>query len=54
MLYNAGETFVLSAGSKMQIRDNETGEIVNRLNETVPDDKQWSVSISLSIIETSV
>lgn len=47
-----GETFELSAGKQLQIRDNETGEVVNRLSETVPAGKAWSVTIDVAIAET--
>jgi len=47
-----GETFTLSAGKQIQIRDNETGSIVNRLALTVPAGKAWSVTIDISIAET--
>jgi len=47
-----GETFVLSAGKQIQIRDNESGEVVNRFSETVPSGKVWSVTIDVAIAET--
>ena len=47
-----GETFTMSAGKTLQIRDNETGEIVNRFDESVPAGKAWHVTIDISIAET--
>lgn len=46
------ETFDLSAGKQIQIRDNETGEILNRFNEAVPSGKKWVVTIDVAIVET--
>ena len=47
-----GETFTMSAGKRLQIRDNETGEIIDRFDETVPTGKAWTVTIDISIAET--
>jgi len=52
ILYRGDETFGLSAGTRMQVRDNETGDPVNRFNESVPAGKKWSVRILLEITET--
>jgi len=54
VVYYDGEEFQLSAGTRMQLRDNETGEIVNRLDEIVPAGKVWNVSVYVSVIETDV
>jgi len=49
-----GDVFDLSAGNRIQLRDNGTGETVDRLNEVVPAGKSWHVEISIVITETSV
>jgi len=46
-----GEIFTLSAGKQLQVRDNESGSVVNRLNETVPAGKAWTVTIDITIAE---
>ena len=48
-----GDVFSLSAGSRIQIRDNETGEAVDRLNEIVPAGKSWQIEMTIVITETS-
>jgi len=54
-VYYDGDEFSMSAGKSLQIRDNETGEIVNRLTVTVPNGKAWNtVRIYLTVIETDV
>ena len=52
--YDGQVNLELSAGTRFQIRDNETGDIVYELNEVVPANKAWIVGISLSIYETDV
>jgi len=47
-----GETFTMSAGKRLQVRDNETGEIVDRFNELVPEGKAWTVRVEIAIAET--
>lgn len=47
-----GTTFTMSAGKRLQIRDNETGEIVDSFNELVPEGKAWTVTIDIAIAET--
>lgn len=42
----------LTAGTKFQIRNNETGDIVYNLDETVPANKIWNICLALSIKET--
>ena len=51
---SGGETFTLSAGKRLQIRHNESGEIVDVLDETVPSGKEWEVSISVQVSQTDV
>ena len=41
----------LTAGTHFQIRNNETGDIVYNLDETVPANKIWNVGLSLTIKE---
>ena len=50
--YDGSRVFDLSAGNRMQFRDNESGEIVEFLDETVPQGKKWSVQIVVSATET--
>jgi len=52
--YDGQVILELSAGTRFQIRNNETGDIVYDLNEVVPANKAWIVGISLSIHETDV
>ena len=47
-----GETFSLSSGNKVQIRDNETGEILTRFEGEVPAGKKWVVTVEVAIAET--
>lgn len=51
---NGSTEFNLSAGNKLQIRQNETGDIVYELDETVPAGKKWVVIISVRVAETDV
>jgi hypothetical protein len=44
----------LTAGTRFQIRNNETGDIMYNVDETVPVNKVWNVCVSLSIKETDV
>lgn len=48
------ETFPVPAGRRVQVRHNNSGEIVNVLDETVPAGKTWSVTVFVTIEETDV
>ena len=50
--YDSTETAALTAGTRFQIRDNETGSIVNRLDEVVPSGKVWTLTVAIHVIET--
>ncbi len=50
---SAADVYILSAGSRTQLRDNETGEVIDRMDETVPDGKVWTVNVSIQIIEAN-
>lgn len=49
-----GETFFMTEGSTIQVRHNESGSIVNILNETVPAGVKWEISVNVHIIEEKV
>lgn len=50
--YLGNDDFTLSAGKRIQIRDNESGSIVNRLDVEVPAGKSWEVHIHMTVKET--
>jgi len=50
--YLGNDVFVLTSGTRLQIRDNETGEIVERLDEVVPSGKSWEIHLHITITET--
>ena len=49
-----GDSFVLSAGSRLQVRHNEDGEMTNILNEKVPNGRSWKVNIRVKIYQTDI
>ena len=50
--YTGSASLSVAAGKRLQIRYQEGAEIIGVLDEAVPADKQWAVSITISIEET--
>jgi len=50
--YIGNEIFYLPAGIKLRVRENSTGDWVDRLDAKVPNGKQWKVRVDLNITET--
>lgn len=49
---SGGDSFVLTTGKRIQLRHNESGTPVDFLDETVPNGKEWEVSINIHVRET--
>ena len=50
--YTSTDDFNLPAGKRIQLRDNGTGEVIDRFDEMVPAGKSWRVQINIEITET--
>jgi len=46
------DTYVLTAGQRLQVRMGEAGEIETLLDEQVPVGKQWNGIVYIRITET--
>ena len=51
-IFVGDDEFAMTAGNRLQVRDNETGEIVDRLDVTVPEGKAWNVTVFVRIEES--
>ena len=49
-----GDSFSLSAGKRFQVRHNESGEVVDILDETTDIGEEWEYSVSILLVKKTV